>query len=74
MDFRRREKGLGRAPEYSEVWHQIDLRLPSVLNREDKSRHLEVGETGLDLTYTGIKVLLLLFVYLARMFIHPLSL
>ncbi|KAI7860177.1 hypothetical protein BDC45DRAFT_493801 [Circinella umbellata] len=30
-----------------------DLRLPSLWNRHDKSRHLEVENGGLDLVYTG---------------------
>lgn len=33
---------------------RIDLRLPTCWNQNDKSRYIDIGRNGLDLTYSGI--------------------
>lgn len=36
-----------------EQMEQLDLRLPTFWNQKDKSRNIEVGNNGLDLSYIG---------------------
>ncbi|KAI8145847.1 concanavalin A-like lectin/glucanase domain-containing protein [Fennellomyces sp. T-0311] len=40
-------KSQGAPPE------EMDLRLPTCWNQKDKSRHIEIGRNGLDLSYIG---------------------
>lgn len=40
-------------PVHEEHLEHLDLRLPSFWNSKDKSKNIEVGSNGLDLSYVG---------------------
>lgn len=42
------------SPLEDEQMEQLDLRLPTFWNSKDKSKNVEVGTNGLDLSYIGI--------------------
>lgn len=41
------------SPMEDEEMEQLDLRLPTFWNPKDKSKNIEVGVNGLDLSYSG---------------------
>ncbi|ORZ01158.1 concanavalin A-like lectin/glucanase domain-containing protein [Syncephalastrum racemosum] len=51
--YNKRNAASDKAKAAASFTDSLDLRLPSAWNPSDKSRHIEIGRNGLDLTYKG---------------------